>query len=40
MIGQRFDQRESVGVLRWFFIMVAIAAALLLICFEPLPPVR
>jgi hypothetical protein len=40
MIGQRFDQRESVGVLRWFAVLVAIVAAFLLIYFEPPPLVH
>jgi hypothetical protein len=40
MTGQRFDQRESVGVLRWVAVLVAIVAAFLLIYFEPPPLVH
>jgi hypothetical protein len=40
MISQHHDERESVGVLRWLVIMVAIAADFLLIYYEPLPLVR
>jgi hypothetical protein len=37
MISQRHDEKESLGVLRWFVIAVAIAAAFLVIYFEPPP---
>jgi hypothetical protein len=40
MIGQYHDERESGGLLRWFAVLVAIAAAFLLIYFEPPPLVH